>query len=287
MKLLIIDGNNTMHRAYHSYRMLQNNGKPVAVIYGMPNLVHALINQFKPDHTVICWDWGRSKHRLKLLPEYKEGRKTLTEEQRADLYNQRDKAMAIFQALGINQLYSKGHEADDYIYALVRKNREANITIVSTDKDFHQLLSPKVKIFNTAKRLLIHEKNVKGHFGYTADQCVDYLCLLGDDSDNIPGYRGIGEQRAKIFLAEHSSIREFLASEKSFMKVDKAELGAIYKRNKRLIDLRVFYNRYLKGNMDVKPALKKKPLNKKALFKICDEYNIKSFKKKSFLKIYQ
>lgn len=281
---------NTAYRAWHSYGKLQNNGKPVAIIYGMPTLVHALVQQFKPDVVYICWDQARSKHRLKLLPDYKAGRSSMTKEAKANFHSQRETAMKIFHALGMKQVITPEMEADDSIYMMVRKLSKVPstyITIVSTDKDFHQLLSPTVKIWNTAKKILIHERNLFGHYGYTPKQCCDYLTLVGDSSDNIPGYPGIGEQKAKIFLSEYVSIREFLSLNESFGVVDKVKLEAIYKRNRLLINLKAFYRKYLRGVKLEITNFNESKLDKKALFKICDQYNIKMFKKKSFLKPYK
>ena len=99
MKILIIDGNNTMHRAFHSYSRLQNHGKPVSIIYGMPILVNALVNQFKPDDVYICWDGRKSPHRMRLLPTYKAGRKTFTEKDKAAFDKQRETVKKLFYFL--------------------------------------------------------------------------------------------------------------------------------------------------------------------------------------------
>lgn len=285
-KVLIIDGNNTMHRAYHAYARLTNQGKPVNIIYGMPQLVNALIHQFQPDDVYICWDEARHKERLRLCPEYKAKRKTKTKEQIEDMMHQKKKVIELFNSLGIKQLIGKGMEADDYIYALVRRLRKSNqITIVSTDKDFHQLLRPSVRIFNTAKHQLIHHKNLKALFGYSPEQCVDYLSLLGDDSDNIKGYRGMGDERIKIFLAEFGSIKAFIENESSsFMKLDKVALRKLYITNKMLINLKTFYNKHLKDKITLDFGNSK--FNKKVLFKICDNYNIKALKETKFTKNY-
>lgn len=283
--LLIFDGNNLMHRAYHAYARLTNKGKPVNIIYGMPCLTHALINQFRPDEIFLCWDDDRHKERLRLLPEYKGSRKTKTQEQYEDMNHQKKVVRELYSSLGLKQLIGKGMEADDYIYMLVRKYKKThNITIISTDKDFHQLLAPGVKIFNTAKHQLIHHKNLKGLFGYSPEQCIDYLSLVGDSSDNISGYRGMGEERTKVFLAEFGSISNFLLTDSTFMKIDKALLKTIYQRNRQLIGLKTFYIKYLKGK--VKLNFEKSIFNKKALFKICDNYNIKALKEFKFTKTY-
>jgi DNA polymerase-1 len=292
MKILIIDGNNTMYRAYHAYSRLQNLGKPVSIIYGMPVLVNTLINQFKPDKIFICWDKDRSPIRLRLYPGYKAGRKTKTEEEAKAFYNQRDEVMKIFYSLGLKQLFAPKMEADDFIYMLVRKyqkEKENKITIISTDKDFHQLIRSNVKVYNTASRNLIHKNNLKVKYGYEPKNCVDYLCLIGDGSDNIKGLRGIGPAKAGGIIQEFSSIKKFLKSDKPFAKIDKDQLRSIYKLNRQLIDLKLFYKKHLKGNQKIEfyNGDKTPKFNQESLFRMCKIYNVKGFKESKFLKNYQ
>jgi len=209
----LADSNNLMHRAFHAYKGLTNNVKPSSIVYGMGTLVNHMIKQFRPDKVYMCWDKERSPHRLKLHPEYKQGRKTKTEEERKSMKEQMKSSMKLFNALGIHQLYGKGMEADDWVYILSRKHQDDYVTIVSSDKDFNQLLGKRLKIWNPNKNLLIGKHNVKAHFGYSEKECLDYLILDGDSSDNIPGYRGMGEQNIKIFLSQHGSIRKFIEDE--------------------------------------------------------------------------
>lgn len=292
MRILIIDGNNCMYRAYHTYSRLQNNGKPVSIIYGMPILVNSLINQFKPDKVYICWDGGKSPIRLSINPQYKAFRKKKTEEEAKAFYHQRDEVMKLFYALGIRQYIHPKVEADDFIYMLTRKlskDKDNKITIISTDKDFHQLITSNIKIYNTANKNLIHKKNLKHLYGYSPKECVDYLSLIGDDSDNISGYKGIGESKAKGLISEFSSIENFLNSDKDFAKIDKKILAEIYLRNKELIDLKYFYKKHLKGKQKLTPynGNKKPKFNEDGLIRICNMYSIKSLKEKNFINNYK
>lgn len=287
MKVLIIDSNNLMHRAMHAYKGLTNNVKPSSIVYGMGMLTNHMIKQFRPDKVYMCWDFERSPYRLKLHPEYKQGRKTKTEEERAAMKDQMRSSMKMFNALGIHQLYGKGMEADDWVYILTRKHENDFVTIVSSDKDFNQLLGNRLKIWNPNKNLLIGKHNVKAHFGYSEKECLDYLILDGDSSDNIPGYRGMGEQNIKIFLAEHGSIRNFLEDESlEFKRLDRVKLKEVYKKNRILIGLKQFYLKYLKDKTldfyNPKPSF-----NKAVLLKICKEYNIKMFLKKEFTQTFK
>lgn len=292
MRILILDGMNTVYRAFHSYSRLQNNGNPVSIIYGMPSIVNGLINQFKPDKLYICWDGNRSSERIKLNPGYKKGRKKKTEEEKKAFYHQRDEVMKLFHALGVKQVYNIKLEADDLIYMLTRKlqkNKNNKITIVSTDKDFHQLIRSNVKVYNTSTRTLIHKKNVKNLYGYEAKHCVDYLCLTGDDSDNITGVRGVGPAKAAGILQEFSSIEKFLKSDKPFANINKELVKAVYPINKKLIDLKHYYKLFIKGKDKIKfyNGVKNPKLNKKQVIDICNKYNIKAFKENKFLKNYE
>lgn len=289
MKILIVDGNNLQHRAMHAYQGLTNNVKPVSIIYGMIQITSHLIKQFRPDKVYVCWDTKKHPARLKLNPEYKGKRKSIlrTDEEYAVINEQREKVMKLYNALNVYQIIGPGMEADDWIYILARKYKEHHITIVSSDKDFHQLLSNKLKIWNPMKQLLIGKHNVKSHYGYSHTECVDYLSLTGDKSDNIKGYHGMGEESTKKFLAEHGSIRNFLENEElEFKKLDRAKLAEVYKRNRILIGLKAFYLKYLRG---MKPIYyhKEPAYNKKVLWKIFDEYNIQAFRKPEFLKTFK
>ena len=286
MRILIIDGNNLQHRAMHAYSGLTNNVKPVSIIYGMVLLTNHMIKQFKPERVYVCWDTARHKKRLELLPGYKgkRSRHLRTPEEYAAIEEQRKAVMKLYNGLNVWQLYGPGMEADDWIYMLTLKHEGDKIVIVSSDKDFNQLLTSKLTIWNPNKSLLIHKGNVRGHFGYSENECVDYLSLVGDSSDNIPGYRGMGEETTKIFLAQHGSIKRFLENKQlEFRKIDRAKLEEVYKRNRLLIGLKAFYNKYLK-NHEFAFYSKKPTFDKSLLISTCREYNIKTFLKKGFTK---
>lgn len=292
MKILIIDGKNQLHRAFHAYRNLQNNGKPASIVYGLPSLITALIRQFTPDKVYVCWDGSRSKHRMKLLPTYKAGRKKFTDEERAAFNKQTEDVMRLLHYLGLKQVIHPEMEADDYIYLLARKfkkDKSNTITIISNDKDFHQLIGPRVRVYNTHKRLLLHRDNLKVNYGYEPLNCVDYLCLTGDDSDNIPGLRGVGEARAKGFIERFSSISNYLEEHEEDKAFKKEVLAPLYAINKQMIDLRYFYETFLKGNIKITYYRNNKnpKLNQEKLFKICKSYSIKMFKEPNFLKTYK
>lgn len=289
MKILIVDGNNLQHRAMHAYAGLTNNVKPVSIVYGMILLTQYMLRQFKPYKVYVCWDTARHAERIKLHPEYKKTKSRKKHRSMVDysvINTQREVVMSLYHSLNVHQLVGPGMEADDWIYMLTREHPNDYITIVSSDKDFNQLLSNKIKIWNPHKNLLIGKHNVKAHFGYSEKECIDYLSLVGDEGDNIKGYRGMGEESTKIFLAEHGSIRSFLEDESLvFKKLDRAKLKEVYKRNRLLIGLKAFYLKHLKDTpLSFYSNSKRVPSYRyEVVKKVCAEYNIKTFLKPDFL----
>lgn len=286
--VLILDGQNLAYRAYFSLARLNNGGKkPVSIIYGLPQMVGSFVKKFQPRRLYIAWDGKKSPHRLSLLPTYKErGNKAKFGFDPEDFYSQRDVVMELFHSLGVKQVYHKKGEADDFIYMLTRKFQDRKTVIISNDKDFHQLISENLSVYN-AKDILLTPKNLKQSFGYTPDTCVDYLCLVGDDSDKIPGYPKIGPARATDFFLEHSSIANFLSSKKEYKFIDKVKLEAIWKRNRQLIDLAHYYELHNKdGKVRYYNNNRHPEMDKARVIEICDEYNISTFRKKDFLSIW-
>ena len=113
---------------------------------------------------------------------------------------------------------------------------------------------------------------------------MDYLCLTGDDSDNIPGYRGIGDKKAKHLIHSFGSIKDFLKSEKQFLNIDKQLLKAVYKVNRELIDLKYFYKKNLKNKVKLALYNKNPKLDIAKVSKISNSFNINTFKKEEFIK---
>lgn len=289
--IVIIDGNNTLYRAHFSHLGLDYKGKLVSAIYGMPQIVASIIKRLKPNDLYLCWDGKKSKRRLEICPDYKGKRKKFGFDYE-QIIKQRLTCMRIFRCLGVKQVYSQNMEADDYIYMLVRKfKKDPNnlIYIVSSDKDFHQLLCSNVKIWNDKEKRLITKNNLIKYFPYTPKQCVDYLSLVGDSSDNIKGYRGMGEKRTPTFLNDFASIENFLNSKKEYKGVNKEKLQQLYLINKELIDLKYFYEKNIKGKIKIEyyKNLESPKPKINTLRKICAKYNIKTFLKSNFINSYK
>lgn len=289
MSILIIDGNNTAWKAFHKYKNLRHGKYPAAVIYGMPSIVNGIIKKFKPEKTFIVWDGSKSQHRLKICPQYK-GNRGFNPDY-IDFNKQKALVMRAFFYLGIAQVIHPELEADDYIYMLQRKYvREGhNVTIVSSDKDFKQLITSKVQIWDSTKDILLTNNNLKDVTGLTAKQHLDYLILDGDTSDNIKGYKGMGKVRLGVFFSKFKSIKQFLDSKEEYKHIDRKTLLDLLKINIPLIDLRYFYNTFLRGKVKILYYMNKKTpkFRKEKFINICKKYSIKTFQQETFLKNYE
>lgn len=289
-KVVIVDGNNIAYAAYYSYSNLSHKGEPVGTLYGIISMIRGYIGEHNPTKLIVVWDSARDINRLKILPEYKGTRKAKQDKKlfdRESFNKQKDKAIQILSNLGIRQVKVEGREADDLIYELTRKYKKENlVVIVSADKDFLQLISKNVRIWNPLKRALIHTKNILKYFPVSQDKVVDYLCLSGDSSDNIPKYPGVGEKTALKFFDVFGSITSYLQSkELSTFKIDKKKLLELYKRNRELIDLKYFYKLHYKGKSKIQ-FLKRKYDEAKFL-KECSKYAFYSFNNIKYLKTFK
>ena len=287
-KLVIFDGNHLAYRAYYKFTNLKTlDGVKTGVIYGMPYVAESLIRRLTPDDVVVVFDGGRSPFRKGLLPSYKERDKKLGFDAE-DFFRQRDEGKEIFKALGLKVARKEDVEADDLITMISRRYSKKGweIIIVSGDKDFNQLLDKNIKIFNVTKNKLYEDWNLKKEIGYTPDQFVDYISITGDKSDHIDGYPGLGPKRTTILLEKYGSIDNFIKSGDSFGKVDVALLKEIWKRNKKLIDLKYFYLRFM-----INEAIPwENPTGEFSLEKVkklCGNYEINSFLKSQFINTFK
>lgn len=291
-KFLVIDGNNLLHRAYHKFKsMASKEGTKSSMVFGFPYILKSLIDTQKPTEVLVAFDGGRDKHRLKAWPDYK-AKRTENNKKRDfdydDFTNQKKDVQKILSCLGIPYVSKKGLEADDIIWLYTRKKRrKGHVVIVSTDKDFNQLLSERVSIWHPWKNKRITHKNCEQVYGYTPEQCVDYLSLCGDDSDNIPGIKGIGDKTAKKFLAQFGSLKDYLKQDELFPKMPKKETEELFYRNRTLIDIRYFCRKHL--NIKNIPLKSKKgtKIDKKELAMICSRYSINIFNQDKFQKSYR
>lgn len=293
--IVLVDGMNAAYRAFHSHGGLStSSGRSVAMIYGLLNIIQNIKKTFNPMRLVIIWDGAKSAHRLKEWPEYKSHRAKLGFDVE-DFYAQRDIARKMFYFLGIPQVHHPDVEADDFIckYALkwakwadeVKSKRK--IVIVSGDKDFGQLITKRIYQWVPSKGKLYNPINFKTEFGHSPEQVVDFLCLTGDKSDNIPGYGGIGEVRANEFLKAYSSIDNYYEL-KVNGKINKDKLLPVYERNRKLIDLRLFNENHLSEiPLRYHNAQRKPAFNWDKYLKLAHKMEIKTFTTKQFKALFE
>jgi len=294
--LLQFDGNHLSYRALYKFNNLKTlDGVMTSVIYGNVYIAESLIRKFSPDKVIITFDGGRSDFRLKLLPDYKKRDKKIGFDYE-DFKRQREVSMEIFASLGIPVVMKKGYEADDIITLISKRfsKKGYKTILITADKDFNQLISNDdldnylggFSVFNTSKGKELNYNNLVEEVGYKPEQTVDYLSLLGDNSDNIPGYPGIGPKKANQILSKYGNVKAFIDSGDKLGKMDLTNLKETMSLNKKLIDLKYFYRKFL--IKEPIPYIKKKftfDINK--LKSICSEYEISSFIKPQFIKTFK
>lgn len=243
-KVLVIDGDNLCHRAYHKFSDLSNpRGESSALPFGFFYILSSLVKRFKADRVYIAFDSGSSPHRRALLPEYRVRERSETFD--AEIFSrQKEEIRHLCQNINIHTIWTPSSEADDLIYMVIkRKLKDDYVTIVSSDKDFIQLVGGTVTVYNPYKNVTITELNIEKTLGYTAKQHLQYLILRGDKSDKVPGVRGMGDVRIKTFLEEYETIEEYLESTPTH-PWSKYPIAEVYALNNQLINLRLFYLRY-------------------------------------------
>ncbi len=216
-RLFLIDAYALIYRAYFAliHRPLTNSrGENTSAPWGFVNFLLRIREEYDPDYLAVVFDSGLS-HREKLFPEYKATREKMPDDLRASL----PRIRALVDAFNDVIVELEGYEADDVIGTLARKAAAAGVeaVIVSGDKDFYQLVGPRVHLLNPGRggatgvaAEWIDETNADERLGVPPDQVVDYLALVGDSSDNVPGAPGIGDGWARRLLAEVGPLDQIL-----------------------------------------------------------------------------
>jgi len=241
-RLLLVDGHAYAYRAFHAIRSLNApDGTPTNAIYGFVKMLQKLVAALRPTHQLVIWDGGLAPERLAALPEYKAQRPPTPEA----LAQQLPQIEAWLAAAGHPQLCRDGTEADDWIGTYTRRAQamEWNVVIASSDKDFMQLVNDRVGLFNPNDKTekIWTAADVEAKAGVPPEQIVDWLALVGDSVDNIPGVPGVGPKTAAELLRRFGSI-EALCSRLHEVKSDHqraALLGATeaMKRNQLMVRL--------------------------------------------------
>jgi len=269
-RILIIDGDNLCHRVYHKFKGLTTKtGKDSTLIYGVPYLLLSYIKRFNADKIFVAFDGGRSKERIKILPGYKKRDINLALDYEA-FYSQKTILKEYLPYINISTIFGDKLEADDLIYRLTRSfSKSSYLTIISSDKDFTQLIKNGISIYNPFKEIIINSYNVSSIMGYSVQEAIDYLILDGDKSDKIPGVKGMGPVKIRKFLDEFISIENYLDNPKG--NWDYNAIKVAYKQNNILINLKLYYLKY--GKYDTPTIIYPKwdiDIFKKLMF----EYNV-------------
>lgn len=242
--IVLIDGHSQVYRAYHGMPALTNSkGELISVLYAMARFLLALDESYPHQYGAVIFDKGPPRKRLEVLPEYKAQRPSMPEELRSQLPAVRE----WIQAAGWPLLEEEGREADDLIAAIVKARRQHPVYIVSHDKDLGQLVREDVvqlipdKSGAKARLKELNAAAIKEKFGVEPEAIVDYLAMVGDSSDNIPGLPGVGPKTAVELLQHFGNIDSILRRkeeiEKPSLRKKLDGAGELLKKNRELVRL--------------------------------------------------
>jgi len=258
-RLLIVDGHAYAYRAFHAIRELRGpEGRPTNAIYGFVKMLQKMASALAPSHLIVVWDGGLDAGRVAAHPEYKSQRPEMPE----DLRPQLDGLVDYLSAAGIASFRGVGVEADDYIACLARRAAAAGwkVVIASADKDFMQLVTPQIGLLNPGDKAgaVWTREQVVAKTGIEPEQVADWLALMGDAVDNIPGVPGVGPKTAADLLKQFGSATALLArldevkSEK--LRASLQNSTAAVRRNLELVRLREVPCEFSPEQLAPKPA---------------------------------
>lgn len=284
-KVLLIDGSSYLYRAYYALPPLTvPDGRPTGAVYGFIRMLLKTLSAFNTPYVAVAFDLPGKTLRHEKFSEYKATRKETPD----PLKQQIPILKKIIQLLGIKILEIPSYEADDIIATLSKKAEieDYEAIIVTPDKDMNQLISDNIKIFNPVKEELLDKEKIKEKYGIYPQQFIDYLTMIGDAVDNIPGIKGIGPKTATALLQEFGSLENILENvdklkgklKESFKELDKEQL----QRMKEIIklDANIEINTKIDDLKKSKPDLEKlkqifQELGFKSLLKDVEKSNLK------------
>lgn len=212
-KLILIDSNAIIHRAYHALPPLTTKtGEIVNAVYGFTSVLLNVLNKFKPDYIAATFDLKEPTFRHKEFKDYKATRVKAPD----DLYEQIPRVKEIVEAFNIPIVEKEGYEADDLIATFARKTEklhpDVEVIVVTGDLDTLQLVDDRIKVFALRKGMsdsvLYDKKAIFERYGLKPEQMIDYKGLRGDPSDNLPGVRGVGEKTATELLKKYNTLEK-------------------------------------------------------------------------------
>ena len=203
--VVLVDGSSYLYRAFHALPPLTNSrGEPTGAVYGVVNMLKRLLKDYQPEHVAVVFDAKGKTFRDEMFEHYKANRPPMPEELAAQI----EPLHAIVRALGFPVLQVPGVEADDVIGTLARQAdaRGEPVVISTGDKDMAQLVEGGITLVNTMSNTRLDREGVVEKFGVPPERIIDYLALVGDSSDNIPGVPKVGPKTAAKWLNEYGSL---------------------------------------------------------------------------------
>lgn len=278
-KIYLVDVSSMFFRAFYAIRPLTTpKGVPVNAVYGFLSMTLKLLKDEKPDYLAFCYDRKEPSFRKELYEDYKANRTEMPE----DLGVQIPIIKNLIDLLGIPALEKETFEADDIIGSLAVRAREQGLhaVIVSGDKDFAQLVGPGVELYDTMKEIRYDAAAVKEKWGVEPDQMIDYLAIVGDTSDNIPGVAGIGPKGAVKLLQEYRTLDNIYAN------IESIESKSVREKLLNSKDQAFLAKRLVTISTDVEvpvfERLQRGDGDKAKLRELLQELNFKSFEKAIF-----
>lgn len=241
--LLLVDGHAYAYRAFHAIRDLRApDGKATNAIFGFVKMLARMRGVITPTHLAVIWDGGLSAERMALVPEYKAQRPSMPDE----LAQQIEEMAVYLRAAGVTSMQRDGIEADDLIASLVRlgERQGGRVVIASADKDFFQMVSASVGLFNPNDKTdtIWSPAQVEAKTGVQPGQIVDWLSLVGDAVDNIRGVPGVGPKTATDLLVRFGSVESLFARlvevKSDRLRSALLESADAIRRNQQMIRLR-------------------------------------------------
>ena len=273
--LVLIDGTAYLYRAYHALPPLKNSkGENTGAIHGFLNALNKIIEDFNPKHIGLVFDAKGKNFRHDIYSEYKANRSSMPEE----LVEQIPKLYELLSLMGYPPIIIDGVEADDVIGTLSKKfNNIREVKIFSGDKDFAQLVDKKTSIINPINLDIVDQKAVKKKFGVEPKNIIDYLALVGDKSDNIPGVPGVGNKTASRLINQYGNVEKII-EQKDLIT---GKVGEALKSN---LNQLILSKTLATIKLDVDTSIELKDLikfesNKKDLIKILKELELKTLLK--------
>ncbi|PWY55742.1 DNA polymerase I [Legionella qingyii] len=274
--LILIDGSSYFFRAFHALPPLTNSkGQPTGAIYGVANMIKKLIKDYQPEELAVVFDAKGKTFRDEWYPEYKAHRPPMPQE----LSSQFEPLIQLLEAMGLPILIIDGVEADDVIGTLARQATEQGVSVVIStgDKDMAQLVNEHITLINTMSNTIMGIDGVKEKFGIKPEQIIDYLTLVGDSVDNIPGITKCGPKTAAKWLTEYQTLDNLIqhAAEINgkigeYLRAGIPQLPL----SKKLVTIKTDVDLPLSWG-----ELKPKPMNKEQLIELTRHFEFKNWLK--------